>query len=218
MREKQDLIDELSDRNGKLERDCALLKQQAGRRGEGLPEASQGGLRNSGTFLGEKPQHPSITISPGLLRLFLAKPANETGWPSWEDQFTPDEQQLWCRRSWTHPGYDALERETRNYPMKLAPIPCWQTCWEAMEPNASAPHATSPACLATDAPPPTLGGAAGPRCARRRAQRGPAAPPSVGGGASVARHAGLVACGALALGSIASQHVCQHGIGASFIG
>ena len=100
-------------------------------------------------------------------------PALETCWPSWEDQFTPDEQQLWCRRSWTHPGYDALERETRNYPMKLAPIPCWQTCWEPMVSNASAPHGRTPTCLERDAPNPT-GVAAGPACAARHLRCSPA--------------------------------------------
>ena len=81
-------------------------------------------------------------------------PALESCWPSWEDQFSPDEQKWWCKRSWTIAGYDAAEMKARNYP-KIAPpgwaqIPCWQTCWEAMKPSVDT-------CLATDAPKPDEG-------------------------------------------------------------
>lgn len=34
----------------------------------------------------------------------------------------------------------------RAYP-HVSPIPCWQTCWEEMQPNASAPHGKEPSCL-----------------------------------------------------------------------
>ncbi|KAL3930375.1 MAG: hypothetical protein SGPRY_001563 [Prymnesium sp.] len=61
-------------------------------------------------------------------------------------EFTPDERKLWCKRSFTHPGYDAAEMAARAYP-HVSPIPCWQTCWEEMQPNASAPHGKEPSCL-----------------------------------------------------------------------
>ena len=82
-------------------------------------------------------------------------PALESCWPSWEDQFSPDELKWWCKRSWTVAGYDAAEMKARNYP-KIAPpdwpqIPCWQTCWEAMG------SADTDTCLATDAPKPDEG-------------------------------------------------------------
>ena len=51
----------------------------------------------------------------------------------------------------------------------------------------------------------------------RVAHAGPAATP-VGLGASRSRQVGVRPCGALAFATIGSQHVCQHGIGASFIG
>ena len=50
----------------------------------------------------------------------------------------------------------------------------------------------------------------------RPAQPGPSGrPPSAGDGASVARQVGSRPCGPLALGRIRSQHVCQHGMGAT---
>jgi len=81
-------------------------------------------------------------------------PALESCWPSWEDQFSPDEQKWWCKRSWTIPGYDAAEMKARNFPKIQPPafveIPCWQTCWEAMKNSADA-------CLRRDAPDPKTG-------------------------------------------------------------
>jgi hypothetical protein len=78
----------------------------------------------------------------------------------WEDQFSPDEQKWWCKRSWTIAGYDAAEMKARNYPRveppAFAQIPCWQTCWEGMEPDADT-------CLKNDAPPPSTG-TPGPSC------------------------------------------------------
>ena len=96
-------------------------------------------------------------------------PGMEPCWPSWEDQFSPDEQQFYCRRSMTFPGYDEAEIKARLYP-SVSPIPCWQTCWETMRPNASAPHGRSPSCLLKDAPPPGPGGVPGPSCAGREVQ------------------------------------------------
>ena len=78
----------------------------------------------------------------------------------WEDQFSPDERKWWCKRSWTVAGYDAAEMMARNYPRieppAFAQIPCWQTCWEGMQPDADT-------CLKSDAPPPTTG-TPGPSC------------------------------------------------------
>ncbi len=93
-------------------------------------------------------------------------PGLEPCWPSWEDQFSPDEQKVFCKRSMTFPGYDAAEIKARLYP-KVKPIPCWQTCWETMQPNASGPHSRSPSCLADGAPDPGPGGLPGPSCAGR---------------------------------------------------
>ena len=58
--------------------------------------------------------------------------------------------------------------------VQVAPIPCWQTCWETMTANASAKHATSPSCLAHDAPPAGPGGVPGPSCATREVYCTPA--------------------------------------------
>uniref|UniRef100_A0A7S2GI19 Uncharacterized protein n=1 Tax=Haptolina brevifila TaxID=156173 RepID=A0A7S2GI19_9EUKA len=93
-------------------------------------------------------------------------PGMEPCWPSWEDQFSPDEQKVFCKRSMTFPGYDAAEIKARLYP-KVAPIPCWQTCWEPMVLNASGPHGRSPTCLEKDAPPPNLNSKSGPSCQDR---------------------------------------------------
>ena len=98
--------------------------------------------------------------------------AVEPCWPSWEDQFSPDERQVWCKRSMTIPGYDKAELAARTYP-KIEKIPCWRTCWETMTPNASAPHRTNPTCLRADAPP-IAGGPPGPSCAAREVHCSPA--------------------------------------------
>jgi hypothetical protein len=100
-------------------------------------------------------------------------PGLEPCWPSWEDQFSPDERKVWCRRQMTIPGYDALEIQMRTYP-KVPRIPCWRTCWEAMTQNASHAHSTNPTCLQRDAPAPSEGSAAGPSCAKREVHCSPA--------------------------------------------
>ena len=94
-------------------------------------------------------------------------PGMEPCWPSWADQFSPVERQLWCKRTMTHPGYDAAEIKARLYP-RVSPIPCWQTCWEVMVPNASAPHGRTPSCLEHDAPPPSQEGPPAASCSGRR--------------------------------------------------
>ena len=99
-------------------------------------------------------------------------PGLEPCWPSWEDQFTPDERKVWCKRSMTHPGYDEAELKARTYPM-VDPIPCWQTCWEVMQPNASAKHGVTPTCLEKDAPSPTRGAKPGKTCANREVRCSP---------------------------------------------
>ena len=94
-------------------------------------------------------------------------PGVEVCWPSWEDQFTPDERSVYCKRSMTIEGYDKAEIAARTYP-RVDVIPCWQTCWEVMSPNASAAHGVNPTCLATDAPKPTAGSAPGKSCDARK--------------------------------------------------
>ena len=99
-------------------------------------------------------------------------PGLEPCWPSWEDQFTPDERKMWCKRSMTKPGYDKAEIEARTYP-QIVEIPCWQTCWEVMAPNASAKHGVTPTCLERDAPRPIAGATNGPSCANRKVHCSP---------------------------------------------
>jgi len=92
-------------------------------------------------------------------------PGLEPCWPSWEDQFTPDERKLWCKRSWTYSGYDAEEIKAHTYP-KVSPIPCWQTCWEVMVNSSRDPHGKAPTCL-TDGAPDVKGGPVGKACEGR---------------------------------------------------
>ena len=90
-------------------------------------------------------------------------------WPLWA-QFGPDELRFRCTRRWSaDPG---ANRPVNDYtrPGSKVPLPCWQTCWETMRPNASAPHGRSPTCLLNDAPPPGPGGVPGPSCAGREVQ------------------------------------------------
>ena len=93
-------------------------------------------------------------------------PGIETCWPSWEDQFLPDEKKFWCKRTLTHPGYDAVDLKAKHRP-HIAPIPCWQTCWEPIAwvggGAITGDRAARETCLITDAPDPR-GGEAGPRC------------------------------------------------------
>ena len=107
-------------------------------------------------------------------------PGMEPCWPSWEDQFAPDERTSWCKRSMTIPGYDALEIAQRTYP-KIDKIPCWRTCWEAMTPNASQPHGTNPTCLERDGPRPDAASSPGPSCARREVHCSPGCTPAFPG-------------------------------------
>ena len=51
-----------------------------------------------------------------------------------------DAAEDWPARSWTIPGYDAQDLKARHNP-KVAPIPCWQTCWERMRPDRRLPTA-----------------------------------------------------------------------------
>ena len=99
-------------------------------------------------------------------------PGLEPCWPSWEDQFSPDERKVWCRRMMTIPGYDALELKERTFPT-VKQIPCWRTCWETMTPNATQPHNTNPTCLESGAPSPSEGGLPGPSCAKREVHCSP---------------------------------------------
>ena len=94
----------------------------------------------------------------------------------WQDQFSPDERQVWCKRSMTLPGYDAAEVKARLYP-QIDMIPCWRTCWEVMSLNASGPHGRTPTCLERDAPPPTDGGVPGPSCKQRQVHCSPGCTP-----------------------------------------
>ena len=57
---------------------------------------------------------------------------------------------------------------------------------------------------------------AGVQCTGRALHDGPGAPLSCGGGASRVRQLGVRSCGAPGLNIMRSQHVCQHGIGATF--
>ena len=71
-------------------------------------------------------------------------------------------------------GYDAAEIAAHNYPA-VSPIPCWQTCWEAMEPDPRGKHGRAAPCLAHDAPSPSdAARAPGPSCATRRVHCSPA--------------------------------------------
>ena len=70
--------------------------------------------------------------------------------------------------------------QARTYP-KVERIPCWQTCWETMQTNASAPHGVTPSCLEHDAPAPVAGAAAGPSCARREVHCTPGCTAAYGG-------------------------------------
>ena len=101
-------------------------------------------------------------------------PGLEPCWPSWEDQFSPDERKVWCRRVMTYPGYDAAELAAHTVP-RVDKIPCWRTCWETMTPNASlAPHHVNPTCLVDGMPSPLATGTGpGPACARRRVRCSP---------------------------------------------
>ena len=99
---------------------------------------------------------PTLTLTlPLTLDLTLSRTLSR-----WEDQFSPDEQQWWCKRSWTVGGYDQAEMKARNNPKVEPPafpqVPCWQTCWERMQPGADT-------CLKQDAPPPATG-TPGPGC------------------------------------------------------
>lgn len=77
-------------------------------------------------------------------------PPVEGCWPPWDDQFSPDEHAFYCKRSWTrYPAFDLAEIEFRHWP-KVAPIPCWQTCWEEMRPDRTARHVVAPTCFPTD--------------------------------------------------------------------
>jgi hypothetical protein len=86
-------------------------------------------------------------------------PGLETCWPSWEAQFLPEVKKFWCKRALTHPGYDAVDLKAKHRP-NIAPIPCWQTCWEPISWDGGAAR---PTCLIKDAPDPR-GGAPGPSC------------------------------------------------------
>ena len=72
----------------------------------------------------------------------------------------------------TYSGYDKAELDARTYP-RVDPIPCWQTCWEVMSPNASAAHGVNPTCLLRDAPSPRAGSVPGKSCARREVRCSP---------------------------------------------
>jgi len=51
-------------------------------------------------------------------------------WPLWP-QFAPDELAFRCNRTWTaDPGDQATA--TARYRRADHPLPCWQTCWQAM--------------------------------------------------------------------------------------
>jgi hypothetical protein len=81
---------------------------------------------------------------------FNVVPPVEGCWPPWEDQFSPDERAYYCKRSWTrYPAFDAAEIEFQHWP-KVAPIPCWQTCWEAMTADRAASHGVAPTCFPTN--------------------------------------------------------------------
>lgn len=139
----------LAERMQQLKRDSSVM---AARR---LEAVGPGNRKLCGVHLCDKSARRSCVSCPAD-----PVPALESCWPSWEDQFSPDEQKWWCKRSWTIAGYDAAEMKARNYPRveppAFAQIPCWQTCWEGMEPDADT-------CLKNDAPPPSTG-TPGPSC------------------------------------------------------
>jgi hypothetical protein len=107
-------------------------------------------------------------------------PGLEPCWPSWEDQFSPDERQVYCKRSMTFPGYDKAELDARTYP-KVDPIPCWRTCWEVMSDSPLEPSGRRPTCLKRDTPPPTAGGQPGLSCAGRKVHCSPGCTPAFNG-------------------------------------
>ena len=122
---------------------CPAAAGGAGERGS--KGAGKRGARERGAGIRPRPRAPTAPLRACR---------------RWEDQFSPDEQKWWCKRSWTVAGYDAAEMKARNYPRVEPPtfpqIPCWQTCWEGMQPDADT-------CLKNDAPPPTTG-TPGPSC------------------------------------------------------
>jgi len=107
-----------------------------------------------------------------------AVPGIEGCWPSWEDQFSPDELKFWCKRAWTVGGYDATDLTAKHWPKHVAPIPCWRTCWEAMPgvPSGTDARRTNDTCLIAHGAPGATGDAAGGHCAAVHC--GPACAPS----------------------------------------
>ena len=62
-------------------------------------------------------------------------------WPLWA-QFGPDELRFRCTRRWSaDPG---ANRPVNDYtrPGSKVPLPCWQTCWEPLQPTAAAQRQT----------------------------------------------------------------------------